>query len=639
MPALVDPHHEGAVTLTYKEAYATMQDLAAGLADLGLRKGDKVGLFSENSHRWAISDGAILMAGGVDVVRGASAPAEELQYILGHSGSTGLVVQDAATLDKVLASAKAHEGGVDALAALRFVVVMWGEPSPAAIEELTAIGVKSGTEHGACAVLSYQAVLARGRAAQQRDGRPYEAVAVDASDLATLVYTSGTTGHPKGVMLTHANLVYQVCALPYFIDLQPGQAVLSLLPPWHIYERTCSYLILSRGCRQVYSSIRKLKDDLAAVRPDHFVCVPLVLDTLHARVMQRLKAMPPLRAALANGLLAVSAAYIAAKRVVDGVSLRHAMAPPSLLALGWATLVAKVLAPLHALATKLVYGKVRDAIGIQRTIISGGGSLASHLDTFYEVIGLPVLNGWGLTETSPVIACRRDAPLQNVRGSVGTPTPGTQVRVVDPDTLADLPNGRQGLVLAKGPGVMQGYYRDAAATAKVFRAGGGWFDTGDLGWRAPGGVARSEMAGQLVLSGRAKDTLVLTSGKNVEPQPIEDACLASRYIKHIMLLGQDKRELGALVWVDQDYLASLKEAGAEVPSGAALEQLISEEVTRLNTGREDYHPYEHISHVVLAGEPLSVDSGTLTRTMKLRRPQVAAAHAAEAAALLGKLRG
>ncbi|EFN50517.1 hypothetical protein CHLNCDRAFT_139443, partial [Chlorella variabilis] len=206
-----------------------------------------------------------------------------------------------------------------------------------------------------------------------------------AADLATLVYTSGTTGHPKGVMLTHANLLYQAHNLSFFLPVSPGQRTLSLLPPWHIYERACGYYLFSRGAAQVYSNIRKFREDLTAHPPDYFVCVPLVLDTLHGK----------------------------------------------------------------------------------------GESGPS--------IGLPILNGWGLTETSPVLACRRNLPLENVRGSVGQPTPGTQLRLVDPESLQEVADGQQGLLLARGPGVMAGYYADPGATAKAFKAGDGWFDTGDLG--------------------------------------------------------------------------------------------------------------------------------------------------------------
>eukprot|EP00198_Chlamydomonas_reinhardtii_P001953 XP_001691289.1 long-chain-fatty-acid CoA ligase [Chlamydomonas reinhardtii] len=458
--AVRDPHHEGSPEMTFSQLYEAMQDFAAGLSGLGLQPQDRVALFSENSSRWLVADGAVMAAGGVDVE-------------------------------------------VNPLHDLRFIV---------------------------------------------------------------------------GVMLTHANLCYQVRNLSHFLQVRPGDRVLSLLPPWHIYERTCSYFVLSSGGQQVYTNIRRLRDDLVAHPPDHLVCVPLVLDTLHARVVQKIQAGPRHRAAIATALLAAGAAY--------------------------------------ALASVLVYRKVREALGVRRTVISGGGSLAAHLDDFYEALGLQVLNGWGLSETAPVLACRRAVEGQNIRGSVGVPTPGTQLRVVDPESLAPLPAGRQGLVLARGPGVMPGYWQDPAASAKAFRAGGGWFDTGDLGWVAPEGVPASNCAGHLVLTGRAKDTLVLSSGKNVEPQPVEDAVAASPLIKFVVLVGQ---------------LAAL--------SAAALEDRLMAEVTRLNSGRPDYHPFDHVAHIAVLRTPLSPDDGTLTRTLKPRRAQIAQRYERELTQLLGRLRG
>ncbi|GLC36919.1 hypothetical protein PLESTB_000178300 [Pleodorina starrii] len=632
--AVRDPHQEGSPELTFRQLYDTMQDFAAGLHQLGVVKHDKVALFSENSSHWLVADGAIMACGAAGVVRGATAPPEELLYIAQHSGAVGLVVQDGAALGKLVAAGQAHERAQEPnpLRALRFVVLLWGEADPAHAAEL------------ACPVLSYSAVLRSGEAARGAGG--FTPAAVSPQDLATLVYTSGTTGHPKGVMLSHANLTYQVNNLSHFLAVQPGDRVLSLLPPWHIYERTCSYFVLGSGGHQVYTNIRRLRDDLTVFPPDHFVCVPLVLDTLHSRVRQRLAAGPAHRAAIASALLAVGAAYVRARRVATGLSVQHALpvAEGGLVGLArrWAAvlgaaLLTALLTPLHWLARKLVYGKIREALGVRKTVVSGGGSLASHLDDFYETLGLPVLNGWGLTETSPVLACRRAEPSgQNVRGSVGVPTPGTQLRVVDPETLEPLPEGRQGLVLARGPGVMAGYFRDEAATAKAFRAGDGWFDTGDLGWVAPSGVPGSSCSGHLVLTGRAKDTIVLSSGKNVEPQPIEDAVAASSLIKHVVLVGQDKRELGALVWPDEDALAAAPEASL---TAEELEARMTEEVSSLNSARPDYHVFEHVAHVAVVRTPLSVEDGTLTRTMKPRRPEIMKRHATAAEALLARLRG
>jgi long-chain acyl-CoA synthetase len=402
--------------------------------------------------------------------------------------------------------------------------------------------------------------------------------------------------------------------------------------------------------------------------------------------MAKIQAGSVISRTVATVLLAASHAYIHAQRLLRGTSLPHLLATPSAADLARAAATAALLAPLHALAARVVYAKIRAALGVQRTVISGGGSLAAHLDDFFEVIGLEVVNGWGMTETSPVIACRRSQVVAgqngNVRGSVGVAVPGTEIRVVRAaDEDADVPPpayrhdgsggggitattswedagsgemwvdcapGEPGVVLVRGPGVMDathGYLGDPAATAKSFHAGEGWLDTGDLGYFAPTGQAGGDGSrAVLVLCGRAKDTIVLSSGKNVEPAPIEDAVCASPLIKHALLVGQDKRELGLLVFPQALY----DNAAAAGNGGAGSVQLllpseaeVAAEVARLNAARHDFTPEQHVAHVSVVGRGggLSPEDGTLTRTMKVRRCAVADAYAQEVQALTARLRG
>ena len=426
-----------------------------------------------------------------------------------------------------------------------------------------------------------------------------------------------------------------------FLPVAAGQRTLSLLPPWHIYERACGYYILSRGAAMVYTSIKKFRDDLGVYRPDHLVCVPLVLDTLRSRVLAALKAASAVRRALAATLLAVAIAYTRARRVVDGLDVRFARAPPSAWQLfkAWAAVV--LLAPLHWVAQRLVGAKVRAALGVQGCVVSGGGSLAPHLDDFFEAVQLEVINGWGLTESSPVLACRAATTpgrlAGNVRGTVGRAIPGTEFRVVDPaDLSVELPDGQQGLILARGPGVTPGYFRNPGATAAAFPVGGGWLDTGDVGWRAPTGVPGSRMAGCVVLSGRAKDTIVLSSGENVEPQPIEDAICSSPLVKFVVLVGQGRRSLGALLVPDEDALAEAAQVwGVDKLSKAEVQQAMREAVAAGCAGRVRW---EQVAAFAVLASPFSVEDGTLTRTMKPRRAAIMQKYAQEVAKLEAKLR-
>ncbi|GAX82801.1 hypothetical protein CEUSTIGMA_g10227.t1 [Chlamydomonas eustigma] len=628
---LLEDPHRGGVTISAQKLWECMLQLASGLQGLGLARYDKVCLFSENSCRWLIADQAVMLNGCANCVRGSTAPGEELAYIMVHSQASAIILQDVETLSKLSAAIKTEVTVGPPRNTLKFVIVLWGEEEEIR-KEREALGLPEELK-----VLSYQQVLrsapfqpakypgpdspssSSSHDIRQHSFRPPH---ISSSDIATLVYTSGTTGNPKAVKLTHANLMYQVENLSHFLPVKEGQSVLSLLPPWHIYERSASYYVLSCGGKLIYTNIRKFKDDLPKYRPDHFVCVPLVLDTLYTRIKQQFSAMPAPRRSLVTFLLTASTAFIKAQRIVQGLALQFALQPASQLQLLQAWLTATVLRPIHALATLLVYSKVRAAIGIQHTVVCGGGSLAPHLDDFYEVLGLSVLNGWGLTETSPVLACRRSE--KNVRGSIGVPTPGTEIHVVDVDTLLEVEDGVQGLLLARGPGVFSGYSEDQAASEKAFRAGDGWFDTGDLGWRVPTSSHNEAMRGNLVISGRVKDTIVLSSGKKVEPEPIEGALTCSNLIKHVVLIGQDKRELGALIFPEQELLDAALATSSEPARGDRMGSSVASSSVRRSTE---------------IGTPLSIEDGTLTRTMKPRRPEIARKYSKEVAELLQRLRG
>eukprot|EP00877_Chromochloris_zofingiensis_P004131 jgi/Chrzof1/13719/Cz08g09130.t1 len=269
--AVMDPHRSPAVSLTYREVHKLIMEFAAGLKSLGVQPADRVCLFSENSSRWIIADQAIMINGAADAVRGATSPVDELSYILTQSGSSGLIVQDKATLRRLLPALS--PGSTPP--ALKFVVVLWDDATDSSAEsEKSAMLDQAGV-----AVLSYDQVLTKGRSLLSMGSlQPHKS---RKHDLATIVYTSGTTGHPKGVMLSHGNLMSQISNFDYFLKVQPGDSTLSLLPPWHIYQRTVAYFLFKCGAKEVFTNIRKFRDDLGRYPPDHFVCVPLVLDTLY----------------------------------------------------------------------------------------------------------------------------------------------------------------------------------------------------------------------------------------------------------------------------------------------------------------------------------------------------------------------
>ncbi|GAB4818412.1 hypothetical protein N2152v2_005458 [Parachlorella kessleri] len=611
--AMVDPHANPPAEYTFREVDGMIRLFAAGLYALGISKGDKVSLFSENSSRWMIADQGIMLAGAAGAVRGVlSIPTEELKYIMTMSESKAVVVQDPSVLDRLLPVLDSPDG-----AGIGTVVSLWGQPSQQAKQALR------GRE-----VLSFDQVLEIGAAARDEFSPP----AMTREDVATLCYTSGTTGHPKAAVLCHGNLLHQLEALD-FLGAHAGQKTVSYLPPWHMYGRTLEYYLHSRGVTQVYSNLRRLKDDLAQQRPNMFISVPLMLDNLHRTAMQRISRLPHNERRLAESLFAASKRYIEAARLVRGVDVRHGRKPPSDEELAKARTTATALAPVHMLAHRLVYRKIRRDLGIQDWVISGGGSLAAHLDDWFQIIGLQVMVGYGLTETSPVLTVRHKGLRKNVRGTIGPPVPGIEMRIVDPKTLQDLPDGEQGLMLARGPAVMRGYYKNDKATHAAFPFGDDWFDTGDLGCRVPHSVQGSNMGGNIVITGRAKDTIVLTNGENIEPQPLEDMVQVSPYIKFCVLFGQ--RALGALIVPDLEALeGSLDKDDEGNVSRDHLRSVVHAEISRALAARPSR---ERITAFELVEEEFSVENGTLTRTMKPRRQVIQSKYRSEVERLISQL--
>jgi long-chain acyl-CoA synthetase len=579
-----------------------IQRFAAGLQILGVNMGDdetsnygeRISLIADNSPRWFIADQGIMTAGAVNAVRSAQAEREELLFIIANSGSKTLVVEDIKTFKKL-------ETGLQDLP-IKLVVLLSDETPPTA-ENYQVVNFTQLLDIG-----SNQTLVAN---------KP------SGDTLATLIYTSGTTGKPKGVMLSHKNLLHQVKTLGTIVQPQAGDIVLSILPTWHSYERSGEYFLLSQGCTQIYTNLRSVKEDLKEFKPNFMIAVPRLWESIYEGVQKQFRSQPANKQKLIKFLLDMSQKYITARRIAQGLSLDHVNAS-DMERIG-AKIVELGLSPFQALGEKLVYAKVREATGGKiKQVISGGGALPRHIDNFFEIIGVEILQGYGLTETSPVTNARR--PWRNLRGSSGQPIPGTEVKIVDPETRQPLPAGQRGLVLLKGPQIMQGYYQNPEATKKVIDAEG-WFDSGDLGWVTP--------QNDLVLTGRAKDTIVLTNGENIEPQPIEDACLRSPYIDQIMLVGQDERSIGALIvpnlealekWAESQNLnLSTPEQNPATSSqkidleSKIIQDLYRQELNREVKNRPGYRADDRIGPFKLIQEPFSIENGMMTQTLKIRR--------------------
>ena len=608
--ALVAPHDtEDKETVSFSALRQRIDQAAAGFAALGLGGGEVVALFAENGPRWLVADQGLMRCGAANAVRGSSAPVEELRYILADSGSVGLVVESAALLARLALDGEACQR-------LRFVVLLEGE-APAA----------PGPANLPC--LSWASFMAQGAAAT-----PPPAPSGGAGRLATLLYTSGTTGEPKGVPLSHGNLLHQVRSLGALVDPKPGDEVLSVLPIWHAYERSVEYFLLSCGCRQTYTTLRHFKNDLQRVRPHYMVSVPRLWEAILSGFEDALAAMPPSRQRLLRAALANSRAFHSARRTARDLTLAPE-APAKRLRAQVESLARR---PAEALAAAQLWPRMRQQLvgGRLRTAISGGGALAPYVDGFFEAVGIELLVGYGLTETSPVLTCRRQ--WANRRGSAGQPLADTSLRIVDPESRRTLAIGERGLVLARGPQVMAGYWGKPEATAKVLD-GEGWFDTGDLGLLLADGT--------LVLTGRAKDTIVLSSGENIEPGPLEDALAALPMVEQLMVVGQDRRQLGLLLVPKAEALAAwalaqglpvpgIVQAGEAGPlaTDPALLKALSRDFNRVLAARAGSRPDERLAGVAVVA-PFTIENGLLTQTLKQRRDRIAKRDAAAIEGLYG----
>jgi long-chain acyl-CoA synthetase len=598
--ALEAPHAVPPETYSYGELERAVSCAAAGLRRLGLREGAVVGLFAENSPRWLIVDQGLMRAGAADAVRGASAPVEELRYILEDSGAVGVVVQSAELWHRLALTP-------DQRSRLKVVVQLEGEPAEG--------------------LVGWEALMAIGARSEPPDPRTDRDGASAASTTATILYTSGTTGRPKGVPLSHANLLHQVRSLAAVARPRPGDPVLSVLPIWHAYERSAEYYFFSCGCSQTYTSIRHLKRDLPRVRPVIMVTVPRLWEAVQAGFDEALRGMPAGRQRLLGAALANSRRQRHHWRTARDLLLEPVPWPGRL----GAAVRAGLRWPVHALASALLWPKVRAQLsgGQLAFPISGGGAIAPHVDAFFEAVGIELLVGYGLTETSPVVSCRR--PWRNIRGSSGPPLPQTEFRIVDPENGRPLPFRRRGRVLVRGPQVMRGYLGKPDATAAVLDDSG-WFDTGDLGMLLPDG--------SLVLTGRAKDTIVLSSGENVEPGPLEEALVASPLVEQVMLVGQDRRQLGALVVPHVAAMEAWAAAGglilpddpARWREAAELPARLRSELNRLLAARPGGRADERLGGVALV-EPFTIENGLLTQTLKQRRDRISHRDAAAIEAL------
>jgi long-chain acyl-CoA synthetase len=546
--------------ISYGELLRRVSRLGLALQRLGVRRGDRVAILSENRPEWAIADFACLCIGVADVPIYPTLPAGQISYILRDSGAVAIFVSSAPQLAKILEIR-------DQVPSLRHLITFDRDatgPGVRPLGEIYALGEKAEAEGGGAGFRS-------------------EALRAEPDDLATIIYTSGTTGDPKGVMLTHHNIFSNCAACAGAVVIGPEDQCLSFLPLSHIFERMGGhYHSFGQGATIAYAeSIDTLVVNLGEVKPTYVLAVPRVYEKVYARALENALASPVRKRV-----------FFWAKRVGEAwIDEVMAGRRPS-----------RFLTARYRLASRLVFGKLRARVGGRlRFFVSGGAPLARDIARFFFAAGLPIYEGYGLTETSPVITVNR--PDRHRLGTVGPVLPGVEVRVA-PD----------GEILCRGPNVMKGYFNKPEATAEALDPEG-WFRTGDIGRLDPDGF--------LIITDRKKDLIVTAAGKNIAPQPIEGMVKKNKYVANAVMIGDQRRFPVMLVVPQFEHLepwAKRRNLGFKDRRELIRLPEVAAKVEREVLGMLDgLARYETPKKIMLLELDFTVESGDLTPTLKVKR--------------------
>ncbi|OQY20022.1 MAG: long-chain fatty acid--CoA ligase [Desulfobacteraceae bacterium 4572_35.1] len=579
--------------VSYEKLFDDALILAKAFKEHKIHKGSKVMLLSDNRYAWIVTDFALLSHGAISVPRGSDTTTPELEFILQHAECEFLIIET----EKLL---KTHEKMLKGLKNLKSIFVIEGNNS----------------SHGLENTYSYNDIL-NDRIISNEDRNSFitQRHDIEIDDIFTLIYTSGTTGVPKGVLLSHKNIMYNVCNLPELIDLKQNDRWLSILPSWHIFERASEYIALSKGCCIVYSAVKTFAADLEKYQPTMVATVPRLWESMYNKINQTLEKQNPRKARIFKFLVTISSRYNYWRRLF--YNQLPVFSKRAFLQRGWskfrAGIMLLLLAPLNLLAKKKLSLVQQKFGGKLRMAISGGGSLPTYLDEWIDAIGIRIVNAYGMTECAPAIAGR--SVNCEVFGTLGPPTRNTELRIVG-EKGEILAAGEAGEIQLRGDQVFSGYYKNDEENKAAFTTDG-FFKTGDLG--------KLTLGGELVITGRSKEIIVLASGENIDPSRIEAAITKLPFVSDAVLVGQDKKGLGALIVPDFEQLHSFmggknEHNAAEINKFTDKQTLdqVKSEINRLLHPKHGFKPFEKLQNIHLLDKEFTIGE-ELTNTMKKKR--------------------
>ena len=550
--------------ISYKEMKEETDLFAYGLVELGLKKNDSVALISENRPEWVYADFAMQLLGIINVPLYPSLTSDSIQYILNDSEAKAIIVSSGFQLNKVLKIIKNCKH-------LKQIIIF----------------NEHEDEDGKEKIFTFKEVQEKGKDRKNKNPQLLIKTSgeIKENDVCTIIYTSGTTGEPKGVILTHKNIISNVNAALIIFPITKDDIFLSFLPLCHIFERMAGYYTaLAAGCTIYYAeSIEKVATNLQEAKPTLMTSVPRLFERIQSRIIKNVESQSVTKQKIFYWALEIGRQFIAAKKKGS---------------------VPIALGAKHRIADKLVFKKLRERTGGRlRFFISGGAALSRELGEFFEAAGIQIVEGYGLTESSPVIAANR--PDDYKFGTVGKPLPGVEVKIAS-----------DGEILARGPNIMKGYFKKKKETEETVIDG--WLHTGDIG------VFDSD--GFLMITDRKKHLFKTSAGKYIAPTPIENIFLTSKYIDQFVLIGDRRTFLSALIVPDYEALKEFADAHkipytdeSELTGHEKIYKLIEDDMSKL---QKKLANYERVRKFALLDKPFTIESGEITPSLKIKRKVV-----------------